>query len=140
MAIENDIILVYMEDSPIFFARVEEIWPDIKKDWFNIELLVLQIPVKIIVWTLKDIYINGTEFFMGGKRMRIEVVRAPRDNFMEEHEEEAHDNSITQLKKNNSVKSDKEGKVDKEESGQVISIAAFQKKKRITNEDRETDN
>ncbi|MBF0205025.1 MAG: hypothetical protein HQK67_12140, partial [Desulfamplus sp.] len=88
MATENDIVLVYIEDSPFFFARVESIWPDVKKDWFNIELLVLQIPVKLIVWTLKDIYIEGTEFFMGGKKMRIEVVHAPNDEFeMEENQE-----------------------------------------------------
>jgi len=119
MATENDIVLVYMEDSPIFFARIESIWPDVKKDWFNIELLVLQIPVKVIVWTLKDIYINGTEFFMGGKRMRIEVVIAPHNNFLTEDEQ---DEPVTQLKK--------EKRGDNGESGQVISLSAFQKKKK----------
>lgn len=127
MAIENDIVLVYMEDSPLFFARVEEIWPDVKKDWFNIELLVLQIPVKVVVWTLKDIYINGTEFFMGGKRMKIEVVTPPRDNFMETKEQDSENNSITQLKSENSIKNDNESNREK---GQVISLADFQKKKK----------
>ncbi|MGD9732245.1 MAG: hypothetical protein AB7U45_08685 [Desulfamplus sp.] len=127
MAIENDIVLVYMEDSPLFFARVEEIWPDVKKDWFNIELLVLQIPVKVVVWTLKDIYINGTEFFMGGKRMKIEVVTPPRDNFMETNEQDSENKSITQLKSENSIKNDNESNREK---GQVISLADFQKKKK----------
>ncbi len=127
MAIENDIVLVYMEDSPLFFARVEEIWPDVKKDWFNIELLVLQIPVKVVVWTLKDIYINGTEFFMGGKRMKIEVVTPPRDNFMETNEQDSENKSITQLKSENSIKNDNESNREK---GQLISLADFQKKKK----------
>lgn len=127
MAIENDIVLVYMEDSPLFFARVEEIWPDVKKDWFNIELLVLQIPVKVVVWTLKDIYINGTEFFMGGKRMKIEVVTPPRDNFMETNEQDSENKSITHLKSENSIKNDNESNREK---GQVISLADFQKKKK----------
>ncbi len=81
MAIENDVVLIYLEKSPIFFARVESIWPDVKRDWFNIELLLLQVPLKVLIWTLKDDYINGDEFFMGGKKMRIEVVEAPADTF-----------------------------------------------------------
>ena len=28
MAVENDIVLIYMEDKPLVFARVEEILPD----------------------------------------------------------------------------------------------------------------
>ncbi len=124
MAIENDIVLVYMEDSPIFFARVENISPDVKKDWFNIELLVLQIPIKVVVWTLKDIYINGTEFFMGGKRMKIEVVHAPDGRFIDESEDKLQDNSITQLNQ------EKRDKGDREDGGEIISLADFQKKKK----------
>lgn len=130
MATENDIVLIYMEDSPVFFARVEEIWPDVKKDWFNIELLVLQIPVKVIVWTLKDIYINGTEFFMGGKKMRIEVINAPRDNFItddeNDDEEDKPDKTLTQFNSENKSRSSN----NSDQTGQVISLAAFQKKKK----------
>ncbi|MBF0573285.1 MAG: hypothetical protein HQK69_05945 [Desulfamplus sp.] len=134
MATENDIVLVYMEDSPIFFARIESIWADVKKDWFNVELLVLQIPVKVVVWTLKDIYINGTEFFMGGKRMRIEVVNAPHQNFItdnDDDEESELKEPVTHLK---SVKKTKPESEDKE-SGRVVSIAAFQKKKKDNQSD-----
>lgn len=77
MARENDIVLLYLEDSPVTFARVEEIQPDVRKDWFTITLLMLQIPVQEVTWILKDAYINGEEFFMGGKRMRLEVVKRP---------------------------------------------------------------
>ncbi|MFH1155635.1 MAG: hypothetical protein V1793_17655 [Pseudomonadota bacterium] len=77
MARENDIVLLYLEDSPVTFARVEEINPDVRKDWFTITLLMLQIPVQEVTWILKDAYINGEEFFMGGKRMRLEVVKRP---------------------------------------------------------------
>jgi len=79
MARENDVVLIYLEDSPVSFARVESIEPDSKKDWYQIKLLMLQIPVQVVTWILKDLYINGEEFFMGGKRMRLEVVECPEE-------------------------------------------------------------
>ncbi|MEZ4568404.1 MAG: hypothetical protein R2860_16085 [Desulfobacterales bacterium] len=38
----NDIVLVYFEDQPFSFARVEEILPDIKRDWFHVKLLLIR--------------------------------------------------------------------------------------------------
>ena len=75
----NDNVLIYFEDQPFSFARVEDISPDIKKDWYHIKLLLLQVPLQTVTWILKDAYINGEEFTMGGKRMRIEKVVAPAD-------------------------------------------------------------
>jgi hypothetical protein len=77
MATENDIVLLYLEDSPVSFARVEEIRPDVKKGWYNITLLMLQVPLQEVTWILKDDYINGEAFFMGGKQMRLERVERP---------------------------------------------------------------
>jgi hypothetical protein len=79
MATVNDVILIYLEDAPISFARVENIAPDRKKDWFRITLLMLQIPLQTVTWILRDSYINGDEFQMNGKRMRLETVTAPRE-------------------------------------------------------------
>lgn len=79
MADINDVILIYLEDAPIFFARVESIVPDPKKDWYQITLLMLQIPLQKVTWILRDNYINGDEFQMSGKRMRVETVKAPKD-------------------------------------------------------------
>jgi len=80
MTQERDIVLVYHEDAPLFFARVEDISPDRKPDWYHIKLLVLQIPVHVVTWILRDIYINGAEFTMGGKRMRMERVKCPPED------------------------------------------------------------
>ena len=77
MAAENDIVLIYLEEEPLVFARVENILPDSKPDWYHITLLMLQIPMQLTTWILKDIYINGDTFTMNGKRMRLEKVVAP---------------------------------------------------------------
>ena len=75
----NDVVLIFFEDTPAGFARVEDISPDIKKDWYHITLLLLQIPLQTVTWILKDVYIEGAEFTMNGNRMRIEKVAAPEE-------------------------------------------------------------
>ena len=77
MAQENDIVLIYFEDKPLSFARIEDILPDSKPNWYHVKLLLLQIPVHIVTWILRDVYINGEEFTMNGKRMRLEKVESP---------------------------------------------------------------
>ena len=61
----NDIVLIYFEDQPFSFARIEDIAADVKKDWFHVKLLLLQLPLETVTWILKDVYINGEEFTMG---------------------------------------------------------------------------
>ncbi|MBA3010790.1 MAG: hypothetical protein KKF12_20370 [Proteobacteria bacterium] len=80
MATIKDVILIYLEDSPVSFARVESILPDAKKDWYQIKLLMLQIPMQTVTWILKDAYINGEQFHMNGKKMKLEVVECPNED------------------------------------------------------------
>jgi hypothetical protein len=77
MAVENDLVLIYFEDNPLMFARIEAIQPDAKPDWYHVRLLMLQIPTQIVTWILRDVYIDGQEFTMNGKRVRLEKVEAP---------------------------------------------------------------
>lgn len=79
MAIENDIVLIYFEDRPLAFARIEEILPDIKPDWYHVKLLMLQVPLQVVTWILRNVYINGEEFTMNGKKMRLELVKSPEE-------------------------------------------------------------
>lgn len=79
MATINDVVLIYLEDAPVAFARIESILPDSKKDWFQIKLLMLQIPLQTVTWILKDAYINGEDFQMNGKQMRLETIHAPEE-------------------------------------------------------------
>ena len=77
MAVENDLVLIYFEEKPLAFARIESILPDSKKNWYHIKLLLLQIPLQVVTWILKDAYISGTEFTMNGKKMRLQKVESP---------------------------------------------------------------
>ena len=77
MAVENDLVLIYFEEKPLAFARIESILPDSKKDWYHVKLLLLQIPLQVVTWILKDAYISGTEFTMNGKKMRLKKVESP---------------------------------------------------------------
>ena len=88
MATENDLVLIYMEDVPLSFARIESILADSKPDWYHVKLLMLQVPPHIVTWILRDIYINGSEFTMQGKRMRLEKVVAPPEPHVFDQEEE----------------------------------------------------
>jgi hypothetical protein len=77
MATENDIVLIYFEDQPLSYARIEQILPDNKPDWYHVKLLMLQIPLQVVTWILRDRYISGDEFTMNGKRIRLERVVSP---------------------------------------------------------------
>ena len=74
---EKDIVLIYYEDKPLSFARIEAIEPDHKPGWYHVSLLLLQVPVQAVTWILRDAYIDGAEFTMNGKRMRLEKVISP---------------------------------------------------------------
>jgi hypothetical protein len=78
MAAENDLVLIYFEDQPLSYARIEEILPDAKPTWYHVRLLLLQFPLQVVTWILRDIYINGEEFTMDGKRIRLERIVAPQ--------------------------------------------------------------
>lgn len=74
MALENDVVLIYMEEAPMAFARVEHIIADHKPGWFQVTLLILSIPMKTVTWILREEYINGETFTMEGKAMRLELL------------------------------------------------------------------
>ena len=82
MTLEGDLVLVYIRGKPAFFARIEQIGEDVKPGWFQVKLLVLQIPLVVVTWILREAYINGEEFTMGGHPVTLTRVVCP------EHEEQ----------------------------------------------------
>ena len=75
MAVEGDVVLIYRQERPTVFARVEYIEPDIKRDWYHLTLLLLTVPTQVVTWILRDSYIAGETFTMGGVPMRLELVK-----------------------------------------------------------------
>jgi hypothetical protein len=90
MATENDIVLIHFEDQPLGYARIEKILPDNKPDWYHVKLLMLQIPLQVVTWILRDRYITGDEFTMNGKRMRLERIVCPESVAEKDDLREAH--------------------------------------------------
>lgn len=117
MATINDVVLIYMEDAPVSFARIESILPDAKKDWYHIKLLMLQIPLQVVTWILKDEYINGLEFQMNGKTMKLQKVECPAEELQPQipkPEKEPEQSSDTTTS-------------DKQEDATIISFSDFKK-------------
>ena len=77
MSLEKDLVLIYWEEEPLTYARIEKIEPDHKKDWYHVTLLFLQVPLQVVTWILKDVYIAGEEFRMNGHKVRLEPVISP---------------------------------------------------------------
>ena len=75
MAIVGDVVLIYRQEQPTIFARVEHIEPDIKRDWYHITLLLLTVPTQVVTWILRGSYIEGETFTMGGVPMRLDLVK-----------------------------------------------------------------
>ena len=85
MRVVGEVVLIYFQDKPSVFARIESIEPDIKKDWYRITLLFLTLPVKLVTWILRESYIDGAQFTMEGMPIRIEEVKkTPLENIYED--------------------------------------------------------
>ena len=74
MATLGDVVLIYCEEQPTFFARIEDILADKKPGWYQVRLLILQIPLREATWILREEYINGEAFTMNGGWMRMEEI------------------------------------------------------------------
>ena len=75
MRAQGEVVLVYYEDQPTVYARLENVSPDMKKGWYHATLLLLTIPPQPVTWILREDYIDGGSFTMGGKSMRLETVK-----------------------------------------------------------------
>ncbi len=134
----NDIVLIYMENQPLSFARVEGIFPDHKDGWFQLKLLFLQVPLQVVTWILREEYINGTMFHMNGKEMRLEKVvcpdvdladMAPESKNTEETTEKQTGSIQTGNKERGSETSQSSDSSSSSGSGNVVSLSDFRRKK-----------
>ncbi|RII28100.1 MAG: hypothetical protein CXR30_14685 [Geobacter sp.] len=73
----NEVVLVNVDNKPGFYARIEEINPDIKPGWWQVRLLVFTFPLQVFTWILDEFQLEGAEFTMGGTPIRMDPVVSP---------------------------------------------------------------
>lgn len=83
MATINDLVLVHVDHKPGFYARIEEIVPDVKPGWWQVKLLVLTFPLQVYTWILDESQVAGADFTMGGTPIRLEKVESPHTRLEE---------------------------------------------------------
>jgi hypothetical protein len=74
MATINDLVLVHLDRKPAFYARINDITPDVKRGWYQVELLVLALPSQTLVWILEETHLLGEEFTMGGRPVQMALI------------------------------------------------------------------
>ncbi|MDD2366869.1 MAG: hypothetical protein PHN84_11955 [Desulfuromonadaceae bacterium] len=94
MATINDVVLVYVDDKPGFYARIDEITPDVKPGWWQVQLLVLTFPLQVFTWILDEFQLEGADFTMGGTPLRMEMLVSPIE--LERAEKEKNDREQAQ--------------------------------------------
>lgn len=77
MATINDLVLVHVDNKPGFYARIEDISPDVKRGWWVVKLLVLTFPLQVYTWILDESQIDGADFTMGGTPLMLEKIESP---------------------------------------------------------------
>lgn len=95
MAQEGSIVIVHSNNKPQFFARIEEIKPDVKAGWYKVRFKPLFLhpetgkPAEDMEWVLRDVYIDGEEFTMNGTPIQlVEIPAIHPPNFQQEDQVE----------------------------------------------------
>ena len=89
MATIHDIVLIHVDNKPGFYARIEEINPDVKPGWWQVRLLILTFPLQVFTWILDEHQLEGADFTMGGTPIRMEPLVSPleEERLRQEQEE-----------------------------------------------------
>lgn len=93
----NDVVLIYVDGKPGFYARVDDIVPDEKPGWWQVQLLVLTFPIQTFNWILDEYQLEGADFTMGGTPLRLTEIVAPKkeeERKILEQEEERKKNAL----------------------------------------------
>src|SRR3954465_9132301 len=77
MATIHDLVLAHIDNKPAFYARIEDITPDVKPGWWKVKLLVLTVPLQIYTWILDDSQVNGAPFPRAETPIMLEKVVSP---------------------------------------------------------------
>jgi len=113
MAAINDLVLVHIDHKPGFYARIDEIAPDVKPGWWQVKLLVLTFPLQVFTWILDESQVNGAPYTMGGTPVRLEKVVSPE---------------VKEEKSGKAAPLTESGEKEKKREGKVVSLSDRKKK------------
>src|SRR5512135_2258917 len=88
MATINEVVLVNVDNKPGFYARIEDIAPDVKPGWWQVRLLVLTFPLQVFTWILDEFQLEYAPFTMGGTPIKLEPVVSPLEEERQQQEQE----------------------------------------------------
>lgn len=74
MVVEGEVILIHLDGSPAYFARVDRIEPDVKDGWWKLEFLLLTLPAERITWVIDESHMTGAQFMIGETLIWIEQI------------------------------------------------------------------
>ena len=77
MSTIHDLVLVHIDNKPGFYARIDDITPDVKPGWWQVKLLVLSFPLQVFTWILDGNQIDGAPFTMSGTPVMLEKIVSP---------------------------------------------------------------
>lgn len=89
MILESDLVLIHVDNKPGFYARTEEITPDVKPGWWQVKLLVLTFPLQVFTWILDEDQLCEAPFTMGGTPLRLEKLVSPLEEEQRQLEKQA---------------------------------------------------
>ena len=104
MATINDVVLIHVDNKPGFYARIEEINPDVKPNWWQVRLLVFTFPLQVFTWILDEFQIEGAAFTMGGTPIRLEPVVSPLEEERQKQEQQENERRKTARQEGGSQK------------------------------------
>ena len=87
----NDLVVINVDNKPGFYARIEEITPDVKPNWWQVRILALTFPAQVFTWILDEYQLNGADFTIGGTPLRIDPL--PSLPVEEEQQEKSREKS-----------------------------------------------
>jgi hypothetical protein len=117
MAAINDIVLVHVDNKPGFYARIDDISPDVKPGWWQVRLLVLTFPLQVFTWILDEFQLEYAPFTMGGTPIRLEPVVSPLEEERQQQEQQEQQDQEEQKRRRQEAGSSK-----------VVSLADRRKK------------
>ena len=104
MAAINEIVLVHVDNKPGFYARIEDISPDVKPGWWQVRLLVLTFPLQVFTWILDEFQLEYAPFTMGGTPIQLEPVVSPMEEERLQQEQKEHEESKRQRQESGGCK------------------------------------